>query len=105
MFFVCHDGILNKDLIVHANVWVWSINPENLSRDLVIVMQAVYVLLVSTDGMSFTRRLLSLWIALNRMIEVEARMEPSEEELEVKLPLEEVDEEEEKEVLFTFKKE
>lgn len=62
-------------------------------------------LLVSTDGMSFTRRLLSLWIALNRMIEVEARMEPSEEELEVKLPLEEVDEEEEKEVLFTFKKE
>lgn len=62
-------------------------------------------LLVSTDGMSFTRRLLSLWIALNRMIEVEARMEPPEEELEVKLPLEEVDEEEEKEVLFTFKKE
>lgn len=43
LFFVYHDGILNRDLVVSMNVRVLSVNPEKLSRDVVIVVQSVYI--------------------------------------------------------------
>lgn len=38
LFLIYHDGILNRNLVVHVNIWLVSIELEDLSRDLVMVM-------------------------------------------------------------------
>lgn len=99
LFPVYYDSIFSRDLIINTNIWTRSVNSKDLSRDLVVVVKMVYIPLVSTDGMPFTSRMSFSLTALNRTMGAEPWMRPLEEELEVKLPLKEEDEEE----LFIFK--
>lgn len=38
LLFINHDGILCRDLVIHTNVRVWSMNPKEFSGDLVVII-------------------------------------------------------------------
>lgn len=42
-FFIYHNGILSRDLVISTNVRVSSVNSKKLSRDMVIFIQSVYI--------------------------------------------------------------
>lgn len=44
LLFINHDNIIRRDLGIHANTLVWSMNPEEFLGDLVVIIQAIHIL-------------------------------------------------------------
>lgn len=102
LLFIDDDYVFHKNFVIRTNMRGGSINSKGLLRDMIVVINAIYILL-SQHGRDFIYQDAFIIIdCLSGMQGVGAQMRPPEEELEVGLPLEE---EEEEEFLFIFMKE